>query len=366
MNDVEELKQFVVVHARAQSIPKKRYTEVLARIDNDVDGRPGSWAVEWTRVADALRARGQLLDACRYYGLARFPFVDGPARRAALESCVGAFDQWRSGTGLEPLEVELKGGVVRCWTSGLSATRRLPLLVMTGGIVSVKEQWAPMLARLGRLGMAGIVTEMPGVGENTLPYDEDSPAMLSGILDAVADRADVDHTYAACMSFSGHLALRAAADDPRIRGIVTAGVPVSAFFTDERWRRRVPRVTVDTLAHLLGTGSGEVFDRIGGWALDDALLGSLGVPVHCAASTRDEIIPAADVELLRRAVRDLSLVENDDVHGSPRHATETRLWVVLSLLRMRRTGGPAYAVLRTLHAALRLRGRFTRAAPAAP
>lgn len=359
MNDVEELKRFVVVHAKAQSIPKGRYTEVLSRIDNDGDG-PRSWVAEWTRVADGLREEGKLLEACRYYNLARFPFVDGPARQTALDSCVSAFDKWRSGTSLRRLDVELKGGMVRCWANGLSPSAKRPLLIMTGGIVSIKEQWAPMLVRLERLGMAGIVSEMPGVGENTLPYDIDSPSMLSGILDAVAGRADVTRTYVAAMSFSGHLALQCAADDARIRGIVTAGVPVSTFFTDEKWQARVPRVTVDTLAHLLGTKPSGVPERIRGWTLTDELLGSLGIPVHCMVSRRDEIIPAGDVEHLRRTVRDLHLIENDDVHGSPDHAAEARLWVVLSLLRMQRIGGPQYAVLRSLHSALRLRGKLPR------
>jgi esterase FrsA len=361
VNDVEELKRFVVVHARAQSIPRNRYTEVLERIGNDDDGRPGSWAVEWTRVADRLRADGRPLDACRYYNMARFPFVDGPARQAALDSCVGAFDDWRrSGTAIEPLDVELKGGLVRCWTTGLSATKKRPLLIMTGGIVSIKEQWAPALTRLARLGMAGIVTEMPGVGQNTVPYDADSRSMLSRILDVVADRADVTRTYAASMSFSGHMALRCAADDARIRGIVTAGVPVSDFFTDERWQTRLPRVTLDTLAHLLGTDVAGVPERVRSWALTDGLLGSLDIPVHCMVSRRDEIIPPGDAEHLRRALPNLHLIENDDVHGSPDHATETRLWVVLSLLRMSGGGGPAYGVLRALHGALRLRGKLPR------
>lgn len=360
VNDVEELKRFVVVHAKTQSIPKSRYTEVLARIENDGEG-PGSWVAEWTRAADRLREEGRLLEASRHYNLARFPFVDGPARQAALDSCVSALDEWRSGTSLQRLDVDLKGGTVRCWTNGLSSTAKRPLLIMTGGIVSIKEQWAPILVRLERLGMAGIVTEMPGVGENTLPYDADSPSMLSGILDAVADRADVANTYAAAISFSGHMALRCAVDDSRIRGIVTAGVPVSTFFTDEKWRaRQVPRVTLDTLAHLLGTDAAGVPERIRGWALPDELLESIRVPVHCMVSRRDEIIPPGDAEHLRRTVRDLHVVENDDVHGSPDHSAEVRLWVVLSLLRMQRIGGPKYAVLRSIHSALRLRGKLPR------
>lgn len=360
MSDVAELKRFVAVHARAQSLPHRRCAEILVRIDNDDDGRAGSWAVEWTRAADRMRAANQPLTASRYYNIARFPYVDGPVRRDALESCVASFDEWRSGTPIRRLDIPLRGGLVRCWTIGLTPRSSRPLLVMLGGIVSIKEQWAPVLLRLARLGMAGIVTEMPGVGENTLPYDEGSPLVLSAILDAVAGQADVTRTYLAAMSFSGHLALRRAADDPRIRGIVTAGPPVSAFFTDKGWQARLPGVTAGTLAHLLGVPAADVPERIRGWELTDDELGALDIPVHCMVSRRDEIIPPGDVAHLRRTVRDLHVIENDDVHGSPRHAAEARLWVALSLLRMRRARGPATALLGVAHAALRLRGKLPR------
>jgi esterase FrsA len=208
-----------------------------------------------------------------------------------------------------------------------------------------------------RLNVAGVVAEMPGVGENTLPYDEDAPAMFSAILDAVADRANVDETYLVALSFSGHLALRAAARDPRIKGVITAGTPVSGFFTDRAWQAQLPRVTVHTLAHLLGTSPEEVPDRVQGWALTEPELAEVRIPVACMWSRRDEIIPAADPQLLRRALPKLDLVDNDDVHGSPAHLLETRVWVLLSLLRMRGARDVRRVLLGGLFRALRLAGR---------
>ncbi|WUH89348.1 alpha/beta hydrolase [Streptomyces sp. NBC_00433] len=361
-NDVRELKQFVEVHAKAQQLSPKTYRPLLARITDDGEGTPGSWVYEWSRAGAEAEAAGRLLEASRYYNMARFPFVNGPARQEALDRCVAAFDAWR-GTqkGIERLDVDLPAGRVRCWTSGLPAAgsegRRLPLLLVTGGIVSVKEQWAPILVQATRLGVAGVVAEMPGVGENTLPYDEDSPAMLSAILDAVGERADTGQTYLVALSFSGHMALRAAAADPRIKGVITAGVPVSSFFSDREWQAQVPRVTVDTLAHLLGTAPGGVGDRVAGWGLADAELGALDVPVACLWSRRDEIIPSADPRALLRSVRRLDLVDNDDVHGSPSHLLETRVWVLLSLLRMLGVRDVKRLVFGALWRALRLAGR---------
>jgi hypothetical protein len=333
-NDVGELKQYVVVHARGQRI--KGYQELLDRIHCDDDDAQGAWAGEWSRAGELLEWQGRDVDAARHYAMARFPYVNGAVRQEAADRSVAAIDRWRAGSGyIEPLEVVLKGGQLRCWTSGLSGSSRKPLLIVMGGIVTIKEQWAPVLTIMRRLGMAGLVTEMPGTGENTLRYQPESWQMLSGLLDAVADQADVNHTYAMAMSFSGHMAMRCALDDKRIKGIITVGAPVSNFFTDVAWQRQLPRITVDTLAHMIGVTPDRVVGGLGEWALSPEQLADLDVPVFYAASSRDEITPASDVHLLRQHVRDLSLITHDDVHGSPRYVTETQLWSAASLLKAR-------------------------------
>ncbi|AXK32423.1 alpha/beta hydrolase [Streptomyces armeniacus] len=362
MNDLAELKQFVIVHARSQKI--KGYRELLARIRTDAGDGTGSWAGEWTRAGDALRDGGRHLEACRHYAMARFPYVDGPGRQRAQDSCAEAFDVWRAAhPGVERLDLDLPDGRVRCWTSGLSAAEPRPLLVVMGGIVSVKEQWGPVLARIGRLGMAGVVTELPGVGENTLRYGGKSWQMLSSVLDAVGERADVSQTYAMTLSFSGHMALRCAVDDSRIRGVVTTGAPVSEFFTDAAWQDRIPRVTVDTLAHMSGREPADVRGGLAELALTDGQLAALDIPLRYVASSRDEIIPAAEAATLPRRVKDVRLLVHDDVHGSPRHVAETQLWCLRSLFEIRGVRGPQSAALGLLLGARRLQRRL--AAPGA-
>lgn len=362
VNDVAELKQFAELHARAQAIPG--YRALLDRIDNDQEGRDGSWAVEWSREADALLAQGKAQDACRHYAMARFPYPDGPTRERAANACIAAFDQWRreKAPKVERLEVETSVGTLRCWAVGLSAAKPRPLLLIMGGIVSVKEQWASVLPLVDQFGMAGIAAELPGVGENGLPYDAGAWRMIPALLDALADRADVARTYANTLSFSGHLALRAAAEDPRIRGVVTAGAPVRAFFTDPAWAARIPRITADTLARLTGGGPEDQAGRLAPLALTDPQLDAVRIPVAYLHSRRDEIIPGADVDLLHARLADLRLVENDDVHGSPRHVTESRVWAVLSVLRMRHVHSPQRVILSAVWRVLRAR-RFFRGAP---
>ncbi|NUS16053.1 MAG: alpha/beta hydrolase [Streptomyces sp.] len=360
MNDVEELKQFVVAHAKAQGLPEERYRGVLGRIRNDDEGSPGSWTAQWSAAGAELADQGRHLEAAGCYNMARFPFVDGPARQAALGSCVDLFGAWaQAQQGLKRLDVDLPTGRVACWVGGLSATPR-PLVILMGGIVSVKEQWGPILPQADRLGLTIAVTEMPGVGENTLRYDLDSRRMLPAVVEAVQRHSKVSSVLASGLSFSGHLALRWAAEDPRVRGLLTVGAPISEFFTDADWFRQLPRVTVDTLVHLTGTPEKELLDmfRTEGWALSPDMLRSLDIPVYYTASRRDEIIPQGDIRLLRENVRRLSLNEYDDVHGSPEHSAEIRLWVPNSLLRMSGARSPQRVVLGTLLGAMRLRRRL--------
>ncbi|WP_033040485.1 alpha/beta hydrolase [Streptomyces monomycini] len=358
MNDVTELKQYVGAHALSQSLPPEHFHKLLDRVRTDEGGAPGSWAGEWCRAGERLEQEGHLLEAVRHFNMARFPYVDGPARAEALERCVSVFDRWRKETGgIERLDVDTPEGRVGCWTSGLSDTGRKPLLIFMGGIVSIKEQWAPLLGRLSKLGFAGLVTEIPGVGENGLPYHKDSWRLLPRLLDAVQGSADVANTYCITLSFSGHLAMRAALEDDRIRGVMTVGAPVNDFFTDRAWQAQLPRITVDTLAHLTGVASADVGEHLRDWALSDQELRSLPVPLAYAASARDEIIPAGDPGRLRRTVPDLRIVEYDDVHGAPSHLPEMQMWGFHSILRMKGGHLLPRAALRYALLAGRLRRR---------
>lgn len=331
-NDLAELKQYVAAHA--ESLGLAGYREILGRIVHDGSG-PGSWVHEWSREAAALEAAGNPLEASQHYNFARFPFVDGPPRRQALDDCVRTVDVWRRDVlGLERLDFDLPGGRASAWAIDLSATEPKPLLLISGGIVSLKEQWAPVLLAARQLGLAGVVTEMPGVGENTITYTADSWHVLRAVLDAVAGRVDQHEVYVMAMSFSGQAAFRWAAQDPRVRGIVTAGAPVHGPFADDAWRRRLPKVTLDTLAHMTGSADTDFVP----WALSESELSSVDVPVHYVASARDEIIPPGDLALLRAHVGDLHVLEHDDVHGAPAHATQTREWMVGSLVEMRKAG----------------------------
>jgi pimeloyl-ACP methyl ester carboxylesterase len=331
---VAELRQFALVHARAQQIPQPVIDAVLGRVEHDAGG-PGSWAHEWMAAGGKQEAAGDLLAASRLYTMARFPYPDGPERRLAADRSTSAFGRWcaQTGAGLEPISVGARGGgMVHGWSCGLDEAAAGPVVIVSGGIVTTKEQWAPILLQLRQFGVAGIAVEMPRVGANTVPYDENAWTMYADLIDVLVERTGAQGVHALAMSFSGQLALRCALHDSRLRSVATIGTPIHAAFADPEWQRQLPGITADTLAYLTGGKADDLAPSLRAMALAEEELAALEIPVAYIASTRDEIIPAADIDLLKRHVRRLELVENDDVHGSPEHLDETGPWLMRAVL----------------------------------
>ncbi|MFI6350841.1 alpha/beta hydrolase [Streptomyces sp. NPDC050560] len=352
MDHVAELKEFARLHARGQGLSAARTDRVLGRIHNDTPGDPASWAAVWNVEGDASAAAGRLLDAVKYYALARFPHPGDDDRRRAQDEGVAAFDRWRRSRpdgrkgAIERLELRHPEGTLAAWAAGLDAPKPRPLLIVMGGIVSVKEQWAPLLPLLERLGFAAVVSELPGVGENTLLYGPRSWRLMPFLMDRLAGRARVSDTSLLALSFSGHLALRAAVEDTRVRRVLTVGAPVRDFFADGGWWPRVPGITRETLRRLTGMqDEAALRGLLPRFALTDEQIRRIRVPVRYVASARDEIIPAREQELLGRAPGDVRFKVFDDVHGSPAHLGPMRLYLFSHLLRLRvsdRGRGPAY------------------------
>ncbi|MBQ1089971.1 alpha/beta fold hydrolase [Streptomyces sp. B93] len=355
-----ELLRFALPHAHAQGVPGDVLHRLAHRLTDDPkDEGPGTWTHEWSSLARAAEARGRDLDAVRAYAMARFPYVDGPARQAAQDASVAAFDRWRKRVrGISRLDLPHGDAGFACWAAGLSHRERLPLVLVVGGLTGTKEQWAPVLADAGRLGAAVVVTELPGVGENSLTYGRDSTGMLTSLLDLLGRAADASRTCVVGLSLGGHLALRHALTDDRVRGLVTVGAPVRDLFTRLAEGAPPPRLVRLTLSHVTRTPVDRLPAALGDWALTDDELAGLRAPVAYVASRGDKVAPYADAELLRRTVPRLRLVENDVLGAAPERAAETRLWLLAQALRSAGTAGGVRRAASARVRALRLRRRL--------
>ena len=330
--DLDELKELVLLHAGAQGIEPEYVTGVLDSIKREDGAFPTSWASRWTAAGTAAELRGDLNLAVKLHNLGRFPFVDGEARQAAHDRCLAAFQAWCA-TGPAPvasLRLFWEGHpfvtyVRRCMR------QRAPLLLVFGGIVSIKEQWGLFLALADKLQVDVAVTELPGVGENTIPLTGKSHGMIKVILDALTiDERSGCHIVA--MSFGGTLALRHAAQDKRIKGVTTVGAPISCFYSDAKWWNRIPSTTRLTLTKIFGCEQAETFSRIGELKLTAAELAAIRIPVYYVQSLRDEIIQCKETDDLRKMPGRQHLLRIDDVHGAPRHLRIVRLFVAYSII----------------------------------
>lgn len=327
-NDLDELIDLVRLHARAQGLTADDLNSILPRITHDETG-PGSWVEEWMNAARDAHPDTPLA-ATRFANLARFPYVNCEERAAALQFCRETFTAWAEGVGAERHIVSSPHGTAVVWTSG-SVNPAAPVLLVIGGIVSIKEQWGQMLPLARRLRITIAVTEAPGVGENSMSYVDTYRTFVSDVLDEIGVDAGGDVRVLG-LSFSLMLAVHAAVKDTRIRAIATVGGPVREFFEDEEVWARVPRTTADTWASILGVPSSQARQVLQVAAPKSDLWRELRIPVAYVASAQDEIVPVSEVGHLNDLVLNASFLIHDDVHGAPSHLGLTRLWLLGRLL----------------------------------
>jgi esterase FrsA len=356
-----EAKQFVALHARHMGVQPTCLDAILGRIESLSGEGSGSWVEEWSAEAETALLRRDPLSATTFYNLARFPCADTEPKAWAAGRCAETFGAWLQDTGAGVRRVASVDG---CEVPFLfRAARRLsaPLLILMGGIVSLKEQWGSFLKLGSRLGYTVAIVDFPGVGENRVPYRRSAAQLYGAIMHAVRLDCDVTRTIVVAPSFGGHLAILQAQVDPRICGIVTVGAPLRQFFADVQSRAPLPIITRMALQQAAGASAEHLDRHLADLALDEGELSAIRVPVTYIASLRDEIIPQEEWRHAAALTARLRVHVFDDVHGAPNHLRETRLLILSVLLRH-----AGYVGLgRLVETGLRLQSRFrsTRSLP---
>jgi esterase FrsA len=346
---LNELKELVLLHTQAQGISFEYSKSILEKITSEEGNQPGSWVYEWSKDAHSLYKKARWLEAAQLYNLARFPFIQSPAHIEAHQACINSFNQWLlTKANTQTLEIKTPQGTFKTYFTSGSEQKKRPLLVVCGGIVSIKEQWAAFIENADTLGMAIALVEMPGVGENEIVYSPTAWKMFSALLDGLSQLAEVNNTYLVALSFSGQMAIQSAIADKRIQAITTASAPIHHFFSDRQWWNQVPITTKRTLAHLMGIDIKDLFAAISPMALTQTQLKSLAIPLNYIFSLRDEIIPISEKSFLQHHTSKLNLKQFNDVHGSPNHMKEVKFWILLSLLKNRHSLALKAQLFRTL------------------
>jgi esterase FrsA len=328
---LKELKDEIPIQARMHDIEAGALSRILRRIERAGGDGAGSWVGEWVREGDRLRRAGKHLEAARHYSMGRYPYIDGPAREDAYGRCLASFHRWVHKQRKVELLV-LRVGDLEVPAYGARLGAKEPLLLVMGGVVSVKEQWCQFL-KADIMKFPVIALDFPGTGEAPFPYDEHAVSRVGELVAAILSRVGADHCFVIAPSFSGPIFARVAARDPRIAGIVMPAAPLVHFFDPSSWPK-VPRTTQLAVAAAAGRPAGEMEALLPALAVPERELASLRIPVTYIANLRDEIIPAPDRELIEKVVPQGRTVRIDDTHGAPNKWRQAGLEMMTAILEM--------------------------------
>ncbi len=191
---------------------------------------------------DRKGARAKFLQAKTYYSIARFPRPLTPLKEEANQDCIRAY--LRSCAFLEPplevVKVQCEGkSIVSHFRAPGGAGRANPapaVLIMCGGDMFKEDRgWAGEMAL--EEGLATLVMDGPGTGENPFPYEPESVKAWIAAVDYLASRPEVDAGRIGAFGISrgGHSVMLLAGSCPeRVKAAVaSAGHPFGYRMTPE-------------------------------------------------------------------------------------------------------------------------------------
>ena len=190
IEDIEELKSAV---ASLEGTTDDLWAPVWLKIGQ----RYEKTAEELAAGGDAPAARQKFLQAKTYYSLARFPRPLTPLKEQANQACIRAY--LKSCEFLDPplevVGVECAGKTItshfRAPTCADAANPAPAVLIMCGGDMFKEDRgWAGEMAL--EHGLATLVMDGPGTGENPFLYEPESVVAWKAAVDYLAARPEVD------------------------------------------------------------------------------------------------------------------------------------------------------------------------------
>ena len=271
------------------------------------------WLEEWSHTADEHEAyaleseaagRGRTAGeawlraaVCRHFG--KFVWTLD-SEQAAAETLRSVEEMRKAHCHLDPeaerIEAPLDGARLVANLRRPPDTGRPPLVVLIPGLDSTKEEFFFLeQAHLVR-GMATLSIDGPGQGETGLeiPIRPDFETGVAPLLDAIADRVDLDHDRIGAMgvSLGGYYAPRVAAFEPRIKAVVGLS---GSFCFGEIWEG-LPPMTRETFA-LKSRAANDEEARERAMALDlSGVCERIDVPALYVTGKLDRLIPWEQTE----------------------------------------------------------------------
>jgi esterase FrsA len=215
------------------------------------DLEPEHWASEWSRFAAPLEQQAAQFEsqqktreaqeayrkASLYYGIAKFPVINHPAKQVAYRKCIETYLKAARyfDPPLERVAIPFERAEIIGYLRKPKGVTRPPVVIATGGIDVYKEERDT--SDLLDSNLAAFSTDMPGNGQCPLWYTPDAHRFYSAIIDYLFTRNDLDPNRLGILgrSYGGYWAAKMAyVESLRIKAAVQWGGPIHFTF-QEPW-----------------------------------------------------------------------------------------------------------------------------------
>jgi hypothetical protein len=218
--------------------------DATARIFNtltSLDAEP--WVAEWTRLAEPLEhqaaeleKKGQLADANKaylkaamYYGIAKFPVIDHPAKQAAYKKDIENYLKGARSFDppMERITIPFEGKQIIGYLRKPKDVAKPPVVIATGGVDVYKEE-RNTNDILG-IGAAAFSMDMPGAGESPQWNTPDGEKFYIATIEYLLSRPDLDAKRMGFIgrSYAGYWGSKMAyVEAKRLKACINSGGPV--------------------------------------------------------------------------------------------------------------------------------------------
>jgi 2,6-dihydroxypseudooxynicotine hydrolase len=201
-----------------------------------------------------------------------------------------------------PFRVSVQGIVLSGWLRLPSGAGRCPCVILLGGLESTKEESLLFEQLCLSRGLATCAFDGPGQGECYFQarLRPDFERFTAAVVDFLEWRPEIDSSRIGILgrSLGGYYAVRCAALDERLRACVAWG----ALF-DLSHYRRMHRLTQLGFAYVAGHASQAEAEEYLQTAINlDGVAEHLRCPLYVLHGGQDHLMPAEQVERLRKAV----------------------------------------------------------------
>lgn len=264
--------------------------------------------------ADFAQSRRLYLLAKTFYAIGRFPAEITPAKAEISADCARAYRKACAHLDppMEVLDIDCEGKSFRAHFRSPRSDSPVPaVLIMCGADVFKEDRgWAAELAL--EAGLAALVMDAPGTGENPFPWAPESVKAWVAAVDALAARPEVDGLRIGAFGVSrgGYSVMQLAGTAPdKVKAVVAiAGHP---FHNDPSAEDLAAVITTrnERAKHRFGAEDGEGWvpqwsedkelEIVAGWSLQSlGLVDNITMPVLMINGDSDGLAPIRNIHFM--------------------------------------------------------------------